>query len=73
VYFVAQSDAASFVPRPIAKSFEESGLVTVVEVDNSTPVVRVSLMHPANSILTPAGRAFYSAICFVGRTFARAI
>jgi LysR family transcriptional regulator of abg operon len=73
VYFVAHSDAASFVPRPIATSFEESGLVTVVEVADSAPVVRVSLMHPTNSILTPAGQAFYSAISSVGRTSARAV
>lgn len=73
VYFVAHSDAASFVPRPIAASLEEGGLVTIVEVADPTPVVRVSLMQPTNSILTPAGQAFCSAICSVGRSYARSI
>lgn len=68
VHFVAHSDAASFVPRPIAEAFEQSGQVTVVEVEEETPPMRISLVQPSQSILTPAGQALYSAIRTVSRS-----
>lgn len=46
------------VGKFIATSFEESGLVTIVEVGDSATMVHVSLMHPTNIILTPVGQAF---------------
>ncbi len=68
IHLIAQSDAASFVPRPIAEAFERSRLVTIVEVVERTPPMRISLLQPSQSILTPAGQALYSAIRSVSRS-----
>ncbi|MFD0669636.1 LysR family transcriptional regulator [Ramlibacter sp. MAHUQ-53] len=68
VHFVAHSDAASFVPRPIAEAFEQSRLVTLVDIAEPTPPMRISLVQPSQSILTPAGQALYSAIRTVSRS-----
>lgn len=68
VHFVAHSDAASFVPRPIAEAFEQSRVVTIVDIAEHTPPMRISLVQPSQSILTPAGQALYSAIRTVSRS-----
>lgn len=68
VHFVAQSDAASFVPRPIAEAFEQSRLVTIIDIAEPTPPMRISLVKTSQSILTPAGQALYSAIRTVSRS-----
>lgn len=68
VHFVAHSDAACFVPRPIAAAFEQSRLITVVDIAEPTPPMRISLVHPSQCILTPAGQALYSAIRTISRS-----
>lgn len=68
MHFVAHSDAASFVPRPIAEAFERSRLVSVVRIAEPTPPMRISLVRPNQSILTPAGQALFSAIRTVSRS-----
>ena len=68
IHVIAHSDAASFVPRPIAEAFERSQLVTILEIVERTPPMRISLLQPSQSILTPAGQALYSAIRSVSRS-----
>lgn len=70
VQFVAHSDAASFVPRPIAEVFEETGLVKIIDITEPAPLVRISLVRPNQTILTPAGQALYSAVRSVSRSLA---
>lgn len=59
---IEHSNVASFVPRTLAEEAQAAKLVSIVDVKEKLPSLQISIFLPAQKILTPAGKALYSAV-----------